>query len=121
MATLTYGSNGTTVELDGRQLAHLQYILAQRFRRSEALLLTFTTGPEAQRLRRTVWLTPSSPVEFTFDADVSYKLNRGWLEDLMQQSYTAQGLVLTDEPGRESDPRVEAATSTAPVTKTSPR
>jgi hypothetical protein len=113
MATLTYGTTGTTIEMDGRQLAHLQYILGQRFRRQEALLLTFTTGDGADRLRRTVWLTPSSPVEFTFDADVSYKLNREWLEQLMQQSYSAQGVVLTAEPGSETDPRVAGAAATS--------
>ncbi len=117
MAMFTYGPAATTVEVDDRQLAHLQYIIAQRFRRQESLLLTFLVDRGGQQRRRTVWLSPSSALEFDYDAAVTAKLNREWLEELMQQSYSVAGVVLSEEPGSDSTfPHVRAAEeSTAPV------
>jgi hypothetical protein len=102
MAMFTYGTTATTLEIDDRQLAHLQHIIAQRFRRQESLLLTFLIEQGGSRRRRTVWLSPSSPLEFDYDADVSQSLNRAWLEDLMQQSYSVNGVVLAQEPGNDT-------------------
>ncbi|RWZ50066.1 hypothetical protein ELQ90_12040 [Labedella phragmitis] len=118
MATFTYGTTATTLEIDDRQLAHLQHIIAQRFRRQESLLLTFVLERGGERRRRTVWLSPSSPLEFDYDASVSQSLNRSWLEDLMQQSYSVGGVVLAQEPGTDASFATARATdeNLAPVT-----
>ena len=96
MATLTYGPDATTVTVDDRALAHLQYVIFQRYRRHEPFVMTLVTGTAEERQRRSTWMTPGAPVSFCFDNEVTPQLDRVWLEDLMKQSYSGTGLVYTE-------------------------
>ena len=108
MATLTYGPDATTVTIDDRALAHLQYVIFQRYRRHEPFVMTIVTGPAGVRQRRSTWMTPGAPVAFAYDDETVPQLDRAWLEDLMKQSYSGTGLVYS-EPLEGENERDEAA------------
>lgn len=96
MATLTYGPDATTVTIDDRALAHLQYVIFQRYRRHEPFVMTLVTGTGDDRQRRSTWMTPGAPVSFSYDDEATPQLDRVWLEDLMKQSYSGTGLVYAE-------------------------
>lgn len=96
MATLTYGPDATTVTIDDKALAHLQYVIFQRYRRHEPFVMTLVTGSGDDRQRRSTWMTPGAPVSFSYDDEVMPQLDRVWLEELMKQSYSGNGLVYSE-------------------------
>lgn len=96
MATLTYGPDATTVTVDDRALAHLQYVIFQRYRRHEPFVMTLVTGEGDERRRRSTWMTPGVPVSFSYDCETVPQLDRVWLEELMKQSYSGTGLVYSE-------------------------
>lgn len=110
MATLTYGPDATTITVDDRALAHLQYVIFQRYRRHEPFVMTLVTGEAGSRQRRSTWMTPGAPVSFAYDREDMPQLDRVWLEELMKQSYSGTGLVYT-EPLEEEDVLDETAAS----------
>ncbi len=127
MATLTYGPDATTVTIEDRALAHLQYVIFQRFRRHEPFVMTLVTGEGADRQRRSTWMTPGAPVSFSYDDEATQQLDREWLEELMKQSYSGAGLTYvapteaettTDvvaEAGKIVDAAAEAVTAARPA------
>jgi hypothetical protein len=96
MASLTYGPDATTITVDDRALAHLQYVIFQRYRRHEPFVMTLVTGTAGERRRRSTWMTPDAPVSFSYDNEETHQLDRVWLEDLMKQSYSGNGLVYSE-------------------------
>jgi hypothetical protein len=108
MATLTYGPDATTVTIEDRALAHLQYVIFQRFRRHEPFIMTIVTDEGGERRRRATWMTPDAPISFSYDTEATEALDREWLEDLMKQSYSGSGLVFS-APAYAAD--CEAASS----------
>jgi hypothetical protein len=102
MATLTYGPDAKTVTIDDRALAHLQYVIFQRFRRHEPFVMTLVTGEGAARQRRSTWMTPDAPVSFSYDDEATQQLDREWLEELMKQSYSGNGLTYIEKLENET-------------------
>ena len=109
MATLTYGPDATTVSIDDKALAHLQYVIFQRYRRHEPFVMTLVTGTGEDRQRRSTWMTPGAPVSFSYDDDAMPQLDRVWLEELMKQSYSGNGLVYAEPLEGEHALDAEAA------------
>jgi hypothetical protein len=109
MATLTYGPDATTVTIDDRALAHLQYVIFQRYRRHEPFVMTIVTGEAGDRQRRSTWMTPGAPVAFAYDDETMPQLDRVWLEDLMKQSYSGNGLVYSAPLEGEDELDADAA------------
>lgn len=109
MATLTYGPDATTVTIDDRALAHLQYVIFQRYRRHEPFVMTIVTGEAGDRQRRSTWMTPGAPVSFAYDNEATPQLDRVWLEELMKQSYSGNGLVYTESLDEENELDAAAA------------
>lgn len=103
MATLTYGPDATTITIDDRALAHLQYVIFQRYRRHEPFVMTLVTGTGDDRQRRSTWMTPGAPVSFAYDTEATPQLDRVWLEDLMKQSYSGSGLVYAEPLEEEAE------------------
>jgi hypothetical protein len=108
MATLTYGPDAKTVTIEDRALAHLQYVIFQRFRRHEPFVMTLVTGEGADRQRRSTWMTPDAPVSFSYDDEASQQLDREWLEELMKQSYSGAGLTYVEGAEATTDVVAEA-------------
>lgn len=97
MGTLTYGGL-SKVEFDDRALAHLQIVIASKFRRSESFNFSWSKDIAAGNGRITIWMHPSIPLVYEFVGTAPTPINRVWLEALMQTANTAAGLQLLPEP-----------------------
>ena len=98
MGTLAYGNTDLQIDIDDRVLAHLQIVIVAKLRRNEGFPFTWRETLPAPNGRRTIWLHPSIPLYFSFDAVDLPPINRSWLEVLTMASNTASGLRVVDEP-----------------------
>jgi hypothetical protein len=96
VGTLTYGGL-SKVEFDDRVLAHLQIVIASKFRRSESFNFSWSKDVAAGAGRITIWMHPSIPLVYEFVGNAPTAINREWLESLMQTANTAAGLQLLPE------------------------
>lgn len=97
MGQLTYGCM-VAATFDDRTLAHLQFVIGQKLGRGEAFFLTWVHDVESGGGRTSLWLHPHIPLHFSFSGTGAMKLNRTWLEELMQGSYAASGVHVCSEP-----------------------
>ena len=94
------------LRLDDRTLAHLEYVVVQQFRRDESFLLTWIDHPvdgrvdDDEGVERSLWLSPSLPVGFEFDALDTTPLELAWVAALSSGAGSTEGLRLDDADGR---------------------
>ncbi len=93
MGVLVYDDD-RVAEFDDRTLAHLQVVIVNKLRRQESFSFTWTD----ERRTVTVWMSPSTPLEFTFRGNRSPQLNRAWVEELALVAGSSTGLTLVPEP-----------------------
>lgn len=102
MGTLRYGTDQHGHEFEDRTLAHLHLLLSAKLRRGESFMLNWTQSPDQGSGRITLWIAPRVPVMIRFDGSRSPAINRGWLEHLMEASYTPAGVELITETDFEA-------------------
>jgi len=85
------------VHIDDRALAHLKVVVATKLRRGESFTLSWEHPADQQRGRSTLWLHPSIPLRFVFDAPETPELSREWLEELAQTANSSGGISLVSE------------------------
>jgi hypothetical protein len=95
MGTLRYGSDH--LELDDRTLAHLQVVVVSKLRKNEAVLLSWNVDPGKGSGRYALWIETGIPIVFRYDGSRSIRINRAWLDAMMERSYTLAGLDLMPE------------------------
>ena len=54
--------------------------------------------------RRSFWIHPSVPLQFHFFGSRNPRINRGWIEELMQAASGPSGLTIVPEPPEEHTP-----------------
>lgn len=87
MGTLVYGHRSAArVDVEDVLLAHLKTIALTKLRRKESFALTVHGGPG----RTTLWVHPSTPLQFHFDTDDPVKMDRELLEDLMRNANSGE-------------------------------
>ncbi|MBF4568762.1 hypothetical protein ITJ57_08255 [Plantibacter sp. VKM Ac-2880] len=87
MGTLVYGHRSAArVEVDDVLLAHLKTVALTKLRRKESFALTIHGIPG----RTTLWIHPSTPLQFHFDADDRVDMDRELIQDLMQHANTGE-------------------------------
>ncbi len=96
MGMLIYGS-GDEYEIDDRALAHLKAVIGAKLRRQEGFFLSWANDAEHGSGRRSLWLSPSIPLQFRFFGSRPPELNRAWLEVLSETSHSPRGLQLIPE------------------------
>lgn len=96
MGTLTYGGS-TAYEIDDRTLAHLEAVIVTKLRRREYLALGWTIEPHEGSGRVHLSLHEGVPLEFAYRHADRQRLNRIWLEAIMEQANSAQGIMLMSE------------------------
>ncbi|NEN05430.1 hypothetical protein G3T36_06055 [Diaminobutyricibacter tongyongensis] len=106
MGTLIYGANGRSIEFDDRDLAHLQFVIAGKLRRSENFLLTFRGQDDVLHV---LWLSPAVALEFIYSCPVYPSLNRKWLEQLTISANQSGVLLLAPEPVGAAERALEFA------------
>ncbi|MDR5701917.1 DUF7882 family protein [Agromyces aerolatus] len=97
MGTLYYGDSGTPIGIEDRALAHLKVAIVTKLRRGESFTLSWQHPDDQPRGRSTLWLHPTIPLRFVFDAPESPDLSREWVEDLMRSANSTGGIQLVDE------------------------
>lgn len=99
MGRFIYGATSESVEIDDRALAHLRIVVMNKLRRSEAFMFDVEVGDGSGR--RSFWIHPSVPLQFHFFGGRSPRINRLWVEDLMQSASGPNGLSIGPEPSEE--------------------
>jgi hypothetical protein len=109
VAHLVVGKDDFT--LDDRLLEHVKFVTAQKLRRAEPFLLTWSYPADQGSGRRSVWIHDGSMVQFRFAKQRTSPLNAEWLTLLLEASHSVRGLNLDDVP----EPAPAVAPVAAPV------
>lgn len=97
MGTLYYGDSGTPIGIEDLALAHLKVAVVTKLRRGESFTLSWTHPDDQPRGRSTLWLHPTIPLRFVFDAPETPELSREWIEELMRSANSTGGIQLVEE------------------------
>jgi hypothetical protein len=133
MGTLYYGDSGTPIGIEDRALAHLKVAIVTKLRRGESFTLSWQHSHDQTPGRSTVWLHPTIPLRFVFDAPETPELSRERVEELMRSANTTGGIQLvkahidpehTDtehiDPEHIDTEHTDTETRTAPTGDTEP-
>ena len=96
MGRFIYDTMANSVDIDDRTLAHLRIVVMNKLRRSEAFMFDVEVGDGSGR--RSFWIHPSVPLQFHFFGSRSPRINRLWIEELMQSASGPSGLQIVPEP-----------------------
>ena len=96
MGKLIYGVTSTSFDIEDRTLAHLRIVISTKLRRGEPFLFDVDLGDGTGH--RSLWLHPAVPLQFHFHGSRAPRINRAWIDDLMQSANSLSGLVITPEP-----------------------
>lgn len=100
MGRFIYDTSSNSVDLDDRALAHLRIVVMNKLRRGESFMFDIEIGDGSGR--RSFWLHPSVPLQFHFFGSRVPRINRAWIEILMQTASGPNGLTMVPEPTEES-------------------
>lgn len=100
---LLYGSPPSEIAMDDRLLAHLKVVIVSKLRRNEPFLLSWAHGPDPDAGRESLWIHPSIPLRFLFEAHQGPRLNPTWLNEMARSSMSADGLIIGPEPPEEPE------------------
>lgn len=104
MGRFIYDTVANGVDIDDRTLAHLRIVMMNKLRRSEPFMFDVEIGDGSGR--RSFWIHPSVPLQFHFFGSRSPRINRAWIEGLMQAASGPAGLSIIPEPSDETEPDV---------------
>lgn len=97
MGIFTY-DNTAKVDLEDRLLAHVQAVIGSKLRRNECFFFTWREDVSVGGGRRSVWLNPYTPLQFTYHGSRSPRINRAWLDALAYTANQPGGLYIVREP-----------------------
>lgn len=100
MGRFIYDTAANAVEIDDRTLAHLRIVVMNKLRRSEPFMFDVEVGDGSGR--RSFWIHPSVPLQFHFFGSRPARINRLWVEELMQAASGPGGLTILPEPTEET-------------------
>lgn len=98
MATLIYGPQNLHVEFDERVLAHVKVAVLAKLRRSESFSLSWVEGEAAGHGRSSIWLNPAVALQFRFRERSRQRLNRAWVEQMLESANLHGELTIGPEP-----------------------
>ncbi len=107
MGRFQYNSTVKT-DIEDRALAHLQVVMGNKLRRGESFFFTWRDDPSIGDGRRSVWIHPSSDLDFKYFGSRAPAINRTWLETLARLANSTGGLYLHSEPAEIADSAVLA-------------
>jgi len=106
---LYYGGSASPVRIDERSLAHLKVVMSTKLRRNESFTLTWRHPDDEPEGRSTIWVHPSIPLRFRFDAPEPPALCREWIEELAASANSSGGIVLECVDSASSAPARRAS------------
>jgi hypothetical protein len=102
MGRFIYDTTANAVDIDDRTLAHLRIVMMNKLRRSEPFMFDVEVGDGSGR--RSFWIHPSVPLQFHFFGSRQPRINRSWIENLMQAASGPSGLTIVPEPDEDAAP-----------------
>src|SRR4029078_10138905 len=118
MGRFIYDTAGNSVDIDDRTLAHLRIVVMTSPRRSQAFMFDVEIGDGSGR--RSFWIHPSVPLQFHFFGSRQPRINRLWVEELMQTASGPNGLSIIPEPSEESSLSDDTAAASEPNSAAQP-
>jgi len=100
MGRFIYDTAANAVDIDDRTLAHLRIVVMNKLRRSEPFMFDVEIGDGSGR--RSFWIHPSVPLQFHFFGSRQPRINRAWVEELMQAASGPAGLTILPEPADDA-------------------
>ena len=100
MGRFIYDTAANSVDIDDRTLAHLRIVVMNKLRRSESFMFDVEIGDGSGR--RSFWMHPGVPIQFHFFGSRQPRINRMWIEELMQAASSPNGLTIVPEPADET-------------------
>lgn len=97
MGRFIYDVAANAVDVEDRTLAHLRIVIMNKLRRSESFMFTLDLDSEGIS-RRSFWMHPAVPLQFAFHGSRDPRINRMWVEALMNSASSPNGLFLVPEP-----------------------
>jgi hypothetical protein len=97
VGSLYYGESADPIHVEDRALAHLKVVISTKLRRNESFTLSWKHADPDPSGRSTIWLHPSIPLRFVFDAPEAPELSREWIEALAHSANSSGGISLVDE------------------------
>lgn len=101
VGTLHYGST-LSVEFEDRVLAHLNFAIIVKLRRGESFTFSWKGEQNAGGGRSSVWIDPMIALRFTFTDRRHPKINRQWIERMLAEASSPDGMTVTSEPEVET-------------------
>ncbi|WP_426519115.1 ATP-dependent DNA ligase [Diaminobutyricibacter sp. McL0618] len=98
MGTLYYGASTSMAEFDDRVLAHLQMAIVAKLRRGESFVFSWDVDREKGSGSHSLWISPTIPLRFTYQAGRRGPINRSWVDALVKTANSVPGLRIVDEP-----------------------
>jgi hypothetical protein len=105
MGRFIYDTAANAVDIDDRTLAHLRIVVMNKLRRAEPFMFDVEVGDGSGR--RSFWIHPSVPLQFHFFGSRMPRINRLWVEELMQAASGPTGLTILPEPAEDAGPETD--------------
>jgi len=97
---LIYNAQGHSFDIEDRALSHLRIVFMNKLRRNESFMFQFAAGDGSGS--RSIWIHPSIPLVFHFYGSRAPALNRRWVDQLMLEAGSPNGLAVTPEPDADA-------------------
>ncbi|QEW00753.1 ATP-dependent DNA ligase [Microbacterium caowuchunii] len=120
MGRFIYNTGEFSIPIDDRPLAHFRIVFMTKLRRGEPFM--FQVPDPTGVGTRSLWVDPAVPVTFAFSGARTPALDMEWIDELMHEASSANGLTFALEParrgeslpkGRRGDPALRGASTSA--------
>lgn len=92
-----YGARAEPIYVEDRALAHLKVVIATKLRRNESFTLSWKHPEGDSPGRSTIWLHPSIPLRFVFDAPEPPPLVGEWITAMANSANSSGGITMVPE------------------------
>ncbi|WP_213817038.1 ATP-dependent DNA ligase [Glaciihabitans sp. dw_435] len=104
MGKFIYGTPSITVDFDDRLLTHLKVVILSKVRRGESFMFSWEYAAAAGSGHSSIWINPAIPLQFDFAGSREPRLNKAWVEQMVQLVNSPGGLRPIPEP---ADPALD--------------
>jgi hypothetical protein len=95
---LVYAGQSSRISVEDRTLMHLKIVIVDALRHRKSFPFSWTTPAAEGSGRSTIWIHPSTRLQFHFTTNSRSPVNAAWLRELAQTVDTPAGLSLVAEP-----------------------
>jgi hypothetical protein len=102
---LLYNSGEFPFDVDDRPLAHLRIVFMNKLRRGESFM--FQIADPNGIGTRSLWVDPAVSVSFQFSGKRNPAIDYRWIDELMLEAGSPNGLTYSSEPQYRQEQHVE--------------